>query len=126
MKKYWLISIAIPTLFYSLWGLFRLFESPFLIVLTFLFPLLILFSLSWAIYLLLKVKKLKFLLLPLLVISLIPCCDLIFRFRFIIEDLFKPQKILIAKSEGPVSLWEFTLRNDKTFEYIESSFGGTK
>jgi len=92
----------------------------------FLFPLVIFFAFGWVVFLLIKIRKLKFVVIPLILISLLPYCDIIFNIRFLIEDYFKQKKVLIARSDGPVAGCELNLRSDKTFEYSESSWFGTK
>lgn len=92
----------------------------------FLFPLVIYFAFGWIIFLLIKIRKLKFLVIPLILISMIPYFDIIFDIRFLIEDYLKQEKELVAQSYGPFAGCELNLRSDKTFEYSESSWYGTK
>ncbi len=125
-KQFWLISSGIPVLFYLIWIPTRLFDSEIQIILMFLWELLLMFMLVWTIFLLINIKKLRFQILPLLILTTIPYWDTIFNLRFHVEDMFKPKTLFIAKMTGPISGTELNLRINNTCDYLETSLTGTR
>ena len=126
MKKLWYISGLIPIIFYLIWILSRFIDSPIFIFFIFLLPVLFLFSIVWTIILLLKVKFIRYRIIPLIVLSLIPVIDSIFNLRFKIEDSVRPEKIFIAMDEGPIGGRILNARINNKFEYEVSSWTGTE
>ena len=124
MKKYWTISIMIPLTFYLSYIVVTYTEFILNIFLFFALPAIIIFSIVWCIFVFFKIRKLKLITIPLVIISLLPLTDIVFDLRFKVPELFKEEKVLEARTEGTVSSSRLILRQNKQFELYDGSIGG--
>lgn len=125
-NKLILISFLIPVILIIIYILTGLTSNLFNFFIVFLIPLIIIFSIIWTIILLFKVKTLRLIIIPLIIVTLIPLIDLIFGLRFKLVESFKPELLIKAKTEGPVSSIELYLRETNSFEFNEGSLFGSK
>ncbi len=101
-------------------------DSPIFLSFMSLIPIMLIFSMIWAILMLLKIKILRLKIVPLLIISLIPIIDSMFGIRFEIENLVRPKKLLVASYEGTSWGEVLNLRINNKFEFEVSTWTGTE
>ena len=126
MNNKWSYTILIPISFYiSLFFLTNT-ETFFNLIFWLVIFLSLIFSIIWSILLITKFKKVKFLILPLLLITLMPIIDIRFNIRINLQEYFRSEIVLTSINDGSISHSSITLRKNKKFNLENGGILGTQ